>query len=372
MSTYPSVISTITNPQANERLNSPSHSSIEQAQNDGIKKLETFVGTLSSTAGTLIYDIRSADSNGGGHVQSANKGGTGQIAYTKGDMLVATSSSVVSKFAVGSDDQVIIADATQAAGIKWGNTPGFNVQSFVGSVQVASAGLWNKPSGLSATSRVFVQLWGGGGSGSAKAGTEESGGGGGGGYSEGWFIASLLGETEQVVVGSGGRSVLNAAGGSGGGITVFGTNVSYLTAYAGGAGQSDTAGGGGGGGGGIFGTGSDANGAVGGNAGAPGSVFGGQGGSAGAGGRGIYSGGGGANGGAGGNAYWGGAGGGGVSSTTAGAGGTSPLGGNGGRGSISGAGGAGSIPGGGGGAAYSSTQPSGPGGPGMAIIVTFR
>jgi hypothetical protein len=119
MSTFPSVISTITNPIATQRLNSPSHSSIESAQNDGINKLETFVGTLSSTQGTLMYDIRAAASNGGGHIQSANKGGTGQTSFTKGDILVATSSSVIAKVAIGNNNDVLIADSTQNAGLKW-------------------------------------------------------------------------------------------------------------------------------------------------------------------------------------------------------------------------------------------------------------
>ena len=119
MSTFPSVISTISDPAATNKLNSPSHSSIESAQNDGIKKLETFVGTLSSAVGTLVYDIRATASDGGGHVQVANKGGTGQTAYTKGDILVASSASVLSKLAVGSNDQALVADSAQAAGVKW-------------------------------------------------------------------------------------------------------------------------------------------------------------------------------------------------------------------------------------------------------------
>ena len=119
MSTFPSIISTISTPTATDKLNSPSHSSIEAGQNDGIKKLETFVGTLSSTAGTLIYDIRATASDGGGHIQGANKGGTGQTAYTKGDVLVARSASVLSKISIGSDNQVLTADSNQNSGVKW-------------------------------------------------------------------------------------------------------------------------------------------------------------------------------------------------------------------------------------------------------------
>ena len=119
MSTFPSVISTISTPTATDKLNSPSHSSIEAGQNDAISKLETFVGTLSSTAGTLIYDIRATASDGGGHVQGANKGGTGQTSYTKGNVLVASSASVLSKVAIGSNNQVLTADSGESSGVKW-------------------------------------------------------------------------------------------------------------------------------------------------------------------------------------------------------------------------------------------------------------
>ena len=119
MSTWPSVLSSITDPAATDRLNAPSHSSIESAQNDAIEKLETFIGTLSSAVGTLVYNIRAAASNGGGHVHTAVLGGTGQITYTKGDMLAAQSSSVLSKLAVGLNEQRLIADSAEASGVKW-------------------------------------------------------------------------------------------------------------------------------------------------------------------------------------------------------------------------------------------------------------
>ena len=124
---YPSTVSAFTDPNANERLNAPSHSSIESAQNAAIEQLETFVGTLSSAAGTLVYDIRATGSNGGGHVQVANKGGTGQTTYTKGDILVAQSVSVLSKLAAGANDQVLIVDSSQNTGVKWGAAPNIRI-----------------------------------------------------------------------------------------------------------------------------------------------------------------------------------------------------------------------------------------------------
>ncbi len=117
---YPSILSTLSNPQPTDRLNSPSHSSLHQAENAAITEIEIFVGTISSVPGTLIYDIRSSSSNGGGHVQTANKGGTGQTSFTKGDLLVATSSSVLTKFSASSvAGQVLTSDPSQAAGFYW-------------------------------------------------------------------------------------------------------------------------------------------------------------------------------------------------------------------------------------------------------------
>lgn len=117
---YPSVLSTYTDPVPTDRLSTTPHSAIETAQNTGLKEIQAFVGTESSLIGTLMYDIRGSGSNGGGHVQTANKGGTGQTAYTKGDILVATSASVLAKLAIGTDTQVLTANSSVAAGVQWG------------------------------------------------------------------------------------------------------------------------------------------------------------------------------------------------------------------------------------------------------------
>ena len=118
---YPSTISTFTNPLASERLSSPSHSSIESAQNTGLSEIQTFVGTLSSAVGTIMYDVRAVGSDGGGHVQGVNKGGTNQTAYTRGDWLVATSSSVLARLGVGANNLTPIADTAESSGIRWGS-----------------------------------------------------------------------------------------------------------------------------------------------------------------------------------------------------------------------------------------------------------
>ena len=118
---FPSTLSALTNPQATDKLNSPSHSGIEQAQNAAIEQIEAVIGVegSASVVGSLEYFIKSPDSNGGGHIQTANKGGTGQTTYTKGDILVATSSSVVAKLAVGGDGQTLVANSSTASGMNW-------------------------------------------------------------------------------------------------------------------------------------------------------------------------------------------------------------------------------------------------------------
>lgn len=119
---YPSTFSTFNRPGSSDRLNNPSHSALHNTVSSALGQVEAVIGLSgnSSTLGTIIGDLRSPDSNGGGHVQTANKGGTGQTSYTKGDLLVATSSSVLAKLAVSSTTgEVLTADTTQAAGLKW-------------------------------------------------------------------------------------------------------------------------------------------------------------------------------------------------------------------------------------------------------------
>lgn len=200
MSTFPSILTSYTDPAPTNRLNSPSHSSIESAQNSGISQLEAVIGVsgVSSVVGTYEYIVKSPASDGGGHVQTANKGGTGQISFNKGDILVATSSSVLSKLAVGSDNLVLTADSSVASGIKWGNSAAIPTIRVYGTS--SSVITWSKPSTLS---YIIVEVQAAGGNGGTAVGTATAGaGGGGGGYTRKLIRASVLGLTENILVGS--------------------------------------------------------------------------------------------------------------------------------------------------------------------------
>lgn len=117
---YPSVITAFSTKVNGQIIDA---SDVNNLQTD-VTAIETFVGTLSSTAGSLIYDIRSANSAGGGHIQAPNTGGTGQTSFTKGDILIASSASVLTKLGVGTDGFGLMADSTQTTGVSWKNNAG--------------------------------------------------------------------------------------------------------------------------------------------------------------------------------------------------------------------------------------------------------
>ena len=121
MANFPSVLNVFTRPATTDKLNSPSHSGLHNTVSSALGQVEAMIGVVgnASVVGTLSYDVRSPASGGGGHVQWANKGGTGQTSYTKGDILVAQSASVLSKLSIGSADYVLTADSSQSSGVKW-------------------------------------------------------------------------------------------------------------------------------------------------------------------------------------------------------------------------------------------------------------
>lgn len=208
---FPSVLNTFNQVTATDRLNNPSHSALHNSISSAIGQVETVIGVegANSVVGTLQYLIKSPASDGGGHVQSANKGGTGQTSFNKGDILVAQSSSVLTKLAVGTNGRFLTADSTQATGISWaGGNP--TVRLYTN----ASVVTWTKPSTLA---YVEVELLGAGGGG----GMADAGGGGAsaGSYIMGTIPASVLNATENLTIPG------SVAGATNGGSASFGAHL---------------------------------------------------------------------------------------------------------------------------------------------------
>jgi hypothetical protein len=122
--------------------------------------------------------------------------------------------------------------------------------SVVNSQIFSSSGTWTVPSGVQANDLVMVELWGGGGGGGAwgSSGTNGAGGGGGAFY-QGWFLASQIGSSQSITVGSGGAGGFASNAATAGGNSSFG---SLITVTGGNAGISSSTGGAYGGGGGSL------------------------------------------------------------------------------------------------------------------------
>lgn len=120
---FPSVLSTFNRPAPTDRLNNPSHSALHNTVSSAVGQIEAVIGVEgpNSIVGTLEYFIKSPDSSGGGHVQTASVGGTGQTSYTKGDILVATGPVTLAKLALGTQGQVLQVDTNQSSGLKYSN-----------------------------------------------------------------------------------------------------------------------------------------------------------------------------------------------------------------------------------------------------------
>lgn len=73
----------------------------------------TTTGTLSAGAGTLTGLTLSGTPLG------AASGGSGQASYTKGDVLVASAATTLTKLGVGANGLILTADSAEATGLKW-------------------------------------------------------------------------------------------------------------------------------------------------------------------------------------------------------------------------------------------------------------
>lgn len=247
MSTFPSVLTTFTTRLNGQVIDAGDVNGVQS----GVTQLERVVGAENSASvvGTIQYFIKSPASDGGGHIQSANKGGTGQTVYTKGDILVAQSSSVLTKLSAGTVGQALKVNSATATGLEWASAA-VNVTSFL------STGVWTKPTTLTGAQVICIGAGGGGGGGKSTGGTTGTGGAGGGGgaLTMHYFPSSWLTSSVFVGIGAAGTGGGTSMAGTAGGTTAFG---SLLTAFGGGGGSGAIAdgtaycGGGGGGSGGV-------------------------------------------------------------------------------------------------------------------------
>jgi len=95
----------------------------------------TFRALVSADIPNNAADTTGTASNVTGTVAAAN-GGTGQTTYTKGDLLTSPGGASLNKLGVGSDGQVLTADAASTNGVKWaaaaGGTETVNIETITG------------------------------------------------------------------------------------------------------------------------------------------------------------------------------------------------------------------------------------------------
>jgi hypothetical protein len=94
-----------------------------QANTTGVSVSTQVLGKVLTavSAGQMVSIQLYGPGHYGASVQVSD-GGTGQAAYTKGDLLATPGGAALNRLAVGTDGQALIADSASTNGVKWGNT----------------------------------------------------------------------------------------------------------------------------------------------------------------------------------------------------------------------------------------------------------
>lgn len=136
---YPNGLDNFIDPVANNKLNAPSHSAIERAQNAALSAIEAYLGTIGSTSVTSItFQLNHLDPSHITGVVPVSAGGTGATSTTAGfdnisplttlgDLLTfgPTSNPANVRFPRGNNLQILRTNISATAyGLQWIDNPG--------------------------------------------------------------------------------------------------------------------------------------------------------------------------------------------------------------------------------------------------------